>query len=104
MTTVVYRADSGYTPPRGTTIADVLTHEIEELGNTGIVVNQAVLDQLARCPASACLWVSPTYAYARQFGAQVDRLELTHLVVIATDPYGGMLIWLGLNKALFARG
>jgi len=98
-----WRCDSGFWQERGTTAADVVLFERDELGNDDINPPPAVLVVLAQEPAEAVIWVTETEQQARRYGQHPRQVALgPDPVILAEDGDHGFLIWLrgvSVNRA-----
>lgn len=90
-TGAVYRAESGFKNDRGTTAADVVRHEQEELGNE-LGVPERKIEALEKRPASDVVWVTSTKQDARRYGKDVTAMKAEGWEVIARDKDKGMLL------------
>lgn len=88
--TQFWRADSGFRHNRETTVADVIRHETEFLGNN-IWFRPEILPELERIPARRCAWVTKRKEDARRYGIPRPFIAFNYKIV-AEDGQGGYLI------------
>lgn len=90
MNIFAYRADTGFRLPRGTTVMDIVRHEMEVLGND-IGFDTTLTQSCESWYAPQCKWVSFTKGGASRYGK--PELVLMHnAIVIGQDYEGGFLV------------
>lgn len=71
------------------TAADIIAYERDELGNTDIIVEDAV--DLTAYPARRCHWLARRPAVAAEYG-DVTLILLGDHMILARDGSGGCLV------------
>lgn len=75
---------------RGTTAADIVAYERDELGNDNTLVGTHLpLDQI---PANQCEWVTADRETAERYGEVTKVFEADGAEIIVTDDENGYLI------------
>lgn len=94
-----YRADSGFTPPRGATAADVVLFEQNEYGNDDVMaITPEKIEELRAYPASALKWVTKKRRDAARYGDNAEEVKFTDPEILtADDGDGGHLV---LDRAM----
>jgi hypothetical protein len=87
---ILYRGGPDSEMPRGLTAADVIAYEREELGNSITVNGEYDLPSIA---ARELVWLTATPEDAAEYGEVTECPVVEPVRVIATDPFGGMLVW-----------
>lgn len=88
---VVWRADSGFRHDAGTSAADVVRYERDELGNA-LGITAALISELENYPAASLAWVTFKRHDAARYG-KPERVKIDcQAYVIAEDGDGGFLI------------
>ena len=91
-----FRADSGYDHVRGTTAADVIIFDREELGNNPDIPDSA-LAVLKGYPADCLVWVTPSFKRAQTYdvGNGIRELHFENpAYVIDEDGDEGVLLFI----------
>lgn len=106
-----WRAESGYTHDPGTTVADIIRFEREELGNEYPDVSDKLLQDLDRYSAFDAVWVNRrrkdclTYLSEGESEEAVGRVHLPKGSKIITPDYcGGYLVLRGLAEPMLKKG
>lgn len=86
---LLYRVETGYKHEPGTTAADVVRYEQQELGND-IEVTKHDLERLEVYPAQWLVWFCPLRSDAERYG-EPDAYEVEGIIV-GRDGDGGWLI------------
>lgn len=95
-----WRCESGYENERGTTAADVVRFERDELGNEHINPDADVLTALEAVPHTRLVWACRTAQDARRYGNEPYEVIVGHDArIVADDPDGGYLIWIRDQEA-----
>lgn len=87
----VWRASSGYTHDLCTTVADVLSYEVNELGNPEkMYLDRDLWYRLESVEAWKCFWACEKRGDAERYG-RPESLDLKDAVIIGADGDGGFL-------------
>ncbi len=88
-----FRSPSGFTQARGTTAADVVRFEREELGNIDLDISEGVLSELENISSRDIIWVTRTKRAARQYGIpEVEELPEGSRVLAEIGPDGVLVL------------
>jgi len=85
---ILYRGGPESEMPRGLSAWNILCYEIYELGNE--ITSKLSKSELKNIKSNRLMWVAKTEEDAEEFG-DVEEIEIDYRI-IATDPYGGLLI------------
>jgi len=106
-----WRAESGYTHDPGTTVADIIRFEREELENEYPDVSDKLLQDLDRYSAFDAVWVNRrrkdclTYLSEGESEEAVGRVPLPEgSKIITLDYCGGYLVLRGLAESMLKKG
>ena len=90
-----WRCESGYENDRGTSAADVVRFERDELGNEHINPGPDVLAALESIPYARLVWACRSAQDAMRYGNEPYEVIVGHDArIVADDPDGGYLIWI----------
>lgn len=90
MNIFAYRADTGFTHPKGRTALDVVNYEMKELRNE-IGFNKVNIELCRNTPAAYCQWVTFNEDDAERYG-DVETILLNNPLIIGEDGKGGYLV------------